>query len=75
MPITSFVPRHMKLSILTAALQELTSRERRDADPDLSSTPPLSGLPRPPAQHGRTRWRVSVPLDGESGRALLNLEP
>jgi sugar phosphate isomerase/epimerase len=26
----------MKLSILTAALQELTSRERRDADPDLA---------------------------------------
>ena len=31
-----FAPRPMKLSILTAALQELTPRERRDADPDLA---------------------------------------
>jgi len=34
--ITGFVPRPMQLSILTAALQELTSRERREADPDLA---------------------------------------
>jgi hypothetical protein len=26
----------MKLSILTAALQELTPRDKRDADPDLA---------------------------------------
>ena len=32
----SFRPRPMKLSILTAALQELTPRERREADPDLA---------------------------------------
>ena len=32
----AFAPRPMKLSILTAALQELTPRERRDADPDLA---------------------------------------
>ncbi|TLY54549.1 MAG: TIM barrel protein [Gammaproteobacteria bacterium] len=32
---TEFRPRPMRLSILTAALQELTPRERRDADPDL----------------------------------------
>jgi len=31
-----FAPRPMKLSILTAALQELTPRERRDRDPDLA---------------------------------------
>jgi sugar phosphate isomerase/epimerase len=30
----TFAPRHMKLSILTAALQELTPRSVRDADPD-----------------------------------------
>ena len=34
--IAEFRPRAMKLSILTAALQELTPRERRDADPDLA---------------------------------------
>src|SRR5207244_5240306 len=33
---TEFRPRPMRLSILTAALQELTPRERRDADPDLA---------------------------------------
>jgi len=32
----AFAPRHMKLSVLTAALQELTPRERRDPDPDLA---------------------------------------
>ena len=31
-----FEPKHMKLSVLTAALQELTPREKRDADPDLA---------------------------------------
>ena len=35
-PAREFQPRPMKLSILTAALQELTPRERRDADPDLA---------------------------------------
>ncbi len=34
--VGQFRPRPMRLSILTAALQELTSRERRDADPDLA---------------------------------------
>ncbi len=34
MTIANFAPRAMKLSILTAALQELTPRVRRDADPD-----------------------------------------
>jgi sugar phosphate isomerase/epimerase len=33
---SEFQPRRMKLSILTAALQELTPRARRDADPDLA---------------------------------------
>lgn len=33
-PQPSYTPRHMKLSLLTAALQELTPREVRDADPD-----------------------------------------
>jgi sugar phosphate isomerase/epimerase len=33
---SEFRPRTMKLSILTAALQQLTPRERRDADPDLA---------------------------------------
>ncbi|MCS6946141.1 MAG: sugar phosphate isomerase/epimerase [Steroidobacteraceae bacterium] len=31
-----FRPQPMKLSVLTAALQELTPRDRRDADPDLA---------------------------------------
>jgi sugar phosphate isomerase/epimerase len=31
-----FQPKPMRLSLLTAALQELTSREKRDADPDLA---------------------------------------
>src|SRR3979490_184149 len=31
-----FEPRVMKLSLLTAALQELTPRDKRDADPDLA---------------------------------------
>ncbi|HET7756560.1 MAG TPA: TIM barrel protein [Steroidobacteraceae bacterium] len=31
-----FRPKPMRLSILTAALQELTPRERRDADPDVA---------------------------------------
>jgi sugar phosphate isomerase/epimerase len=31
-----FTPRCMKLSVLTAALQELTPGERRDPDPDLA---------------------------------------
>ncbi len=31
-----FEPKHMKLSVLTAALQELTPRAKRDPDPDLA---------------------------------------
>ena len=31
-----YSPRPMKISVLTAALQELTPREQRDADPDLA---------------------------------------
>ena len=31
-----FAPKPMKISVLTAALQELTPRELRDADPDLA---------------------------------------
>jgi sugar phosphate isomerase/epimerase len=34
--VREFRPRPMRLSIFTAALQELTPRERRDADPDLA---------------------------------------
>jgi sugar phosphate isomerase/epimerase len=34
--VREFKSRPMKLSVLTAALQELTPRERRDADPDLA---------------------------------------
>jgi sugar phosphate isomerase/epimerase len=33
---SAYAPRFMKLSVLTAALQELTPRARRDADPDLA---------------------------------------
>jgi sugar phosphate isomerase/epimerase len=36
MPIRSFEPRTMPIGVLTAALQELTPRERRDPDPDLA---------------------------------------
>jgi sugar phosphate isomerase/epimerase len=36
MPAGEFRPRPMLLSILTAALQELTPRSKRDADPDLA---------------------------------------
>jgi sugar phosphate isomerase/epimerase len=35
-PIRSFEPRVMPIGVLTAALQELTPRARRDADPDLA---------------------------------------
>ncbi len=34
--IAAFEPKPMKISVLTAALQELTPREKRDADPDLA---------------------------------------
>ncbi len=34
MAIQSFEPQYMKIGVLTAALQELTPREVRDADPD-----------------------------------------
>ncbi|NLG76066.1 MAG: TIM barrel protein, partial [Xanthomonadaceae bacterium] len=34
--VKQFEPKYMKLSILTAALQELTPREKRDPDPDLA---------------------------------------
>jgi sugar phosphate isomerase/epimerase len=34
--VTAFAPKPMKLSVLTAALQELTPRSKRDADPDLA---------------------------------------
>src|SRR5260221_9361059 len=36
MEIRPFTPKTMRLSLLTAALQELTPRARRDADPDLA---------------------------------------
>ena len=36
MPPQAFEPQFMKVGVLTAALQELTPRERRDADPDLA---------------------------------------
>lgn len=36
MSIKNFEPQFMKISVLTAALQELTPRERRDPDPDLA---------------------------------------
>src|SRR4029078_814007 len=34
MSVRAFEPRFMKIGVLTAALQELTPREVRDADPD-----------------------------------------
>src|SRR5688572_17251484 len=34
MAITPFAPRFMQVGVLTAALQELTARDVRDADPD-----------------------------------------
>jgi sugar phosphate isomerase/epimerase len=36
MALRPFEPKFMKVGILTAAIQELTPRERRDADPDLA---------------------------------------
>ena len=36
MPIRAFEPRAMPIGVLTAALQELTPRARRDPDPDLA---------------------------------------
>lgn len=36
MSVKAFEPKPMRLSILTAALQELTPREKRDPDPDLA---------------------------------------
>ncbi len=35
-PVAEFAPKPMKISVLTAALQELTPRDKRDADPDLA---------------------------------------
>ena len=34
MSITAFAPKFMQVGVLTAALQELTPRDVRDADPD-----------------------------------------
>src|ERR671910_1171815 len=36
MAVTPFNPRLMKVGVLTAALQELTPRSKRDPDPDLA---------------------------------------
>ena len=36
MPVAPFEPKFMKIGVLTAALQELTPRDKRDADPDLA---------------------------------------
>jgi sugar phosphate isomerase/epimerase len=36
MPVSAFEPQFMKIGVLTAALQELTPREKRDKDPDLA---------------------------------------
>ena len=36
MPVADFDPKYMKVGVLTAALQELTPREKRDPDPDLA---------------------------------------
>jgi hypothetical protein len=36
MSVAAFEPKFMKIGVLTAALQELTPRELRDADPDLA---------------------------------------
>ncbi len=36
MPVVPFEPKFMKVGVLTAALQELTPREKRDRDPDLA---------------------------------------
>jgi sugar phosphate isomerase/epimerase len=36
MAVTPFKPKFMKVGVLTAALQELTPRKKRDADPDLA---------------------------------------
>ncbi len=36
MPVVPFEPKYMKIGVLTAALQELTPREKRDPDPDLA---------------------------------------
>jgi sugar phosphate isomerase/epimerase len=36
MAVTAFEPKFMKIGVLTAALQELTPRDKRDPDPDLA---------------------------------------
>src|SRR5919206_4993872 len=36
MSVKAFEPKFMKVGVLTAALQELTPREKRDPDPDLA---------------------------------------
>jgi sugar phosphate isomerase/epimerase len=36
MPVAAFEPKFMKIGVLTAALQELTPRAKRDPDPDLA---------------------------------------
>ena len=46
MAVEKFQPKPMKLSLLTAALQELTPRARRDADPDIAIEEWLGDMPR-----------------------------
>ena len=36
MAVAAFEPKFMQIGVLTAALQELTPREKRDKDPDLA---------------------------------------
>ena len=36
MSVRAFEPEYMPVGVLTAALQELTPREKRDPDPDLA---------------------------------------
>ena len=67
MSVKQFEPKFMKVGVLTAALQELTPRERRDPDPDLSGRPtqalparlpePLQYASRPGCARLRARSR------------------
>lgn len=69
--VVGFAPKPMKLSVLTAALQELTPRDTRDADPDLAYFDNMLGADdeahavtrnRSPADRSARRLRTGAPL-------------
>ena len=58
---TDFKPEYMQLSVLTAALQELTPRDKRKKDPDLAVEEWIAFAP----QIGVKRLQMSSALPAE----------